>query len=148
MKILLWCILITLWIINYHVWISYEEESKDGNKKRTLLIVSSTLQTMATALVIWLLYPSYYPKHSFWVLLDIPINVFLFYAGSILITGIICGIYKAIGHHYAQKIEKASHYDTLQFRKDIESADGEIEEIFYVHIFYIIMIILTISNYI
>lgn len=139
MKLLIWCIIITLWTINYHIWISY---NKKTNKKIGLLIIAIIIQMANIGIHIWTINPLYYIERSFiYIFLDVILNGFILLALASLVTCIICGIYKAIGHRYVEKIERTLNYDTLQFRTDTENADKEIEKFFYSHIFYFITII-------
>ena len=143
MKFLICCILIVLWCINYRIYYMHVTEHK-----KNYFVFYIILQTICNALVICLLCPHYYSKHSFWAILDIPLWVFICYAFSIFFSLAFYEIYKLVCHHYARKIKNASHKDTLQFIKDVESADNEISKFFIGPLFYIIMIILTLLIYV
>ena len=139
MKLLIWFIIITLWCINYNVWLSYSEKS---NKKTILLIISIIIQIVIMSLLIWSFNSLYYKEHSFiYVILDVVSYGFIFLLITALITCIICGTYKAIGHRYIDKFKKTSNYDISQFITNTENADKKIDKFFSSHIFYLIFTI-------
>jgi hypothetical protein len=139
MKLFIWFIIIALWCINYHIWISYNEKT---NKKTGLLIIAIIIQIAIIGIHIWTINPLYYIERSFiYIFLDVISNGFILLALASLITCIICGTYKAIGHRYIKEIEQTLNYDILQFRTDTENADKKIDKFFSSHIFYLIFTI-------
>ena len=139
MKLFIWFIIIALWCINYHIWISYNEKT---NKKTGLLIIAIIIQIAIIGIHIWTINPLYYIERSFIdIFLGIILNSFIILEIAALITCIICGIYKAIGHRYIKEIEQTLNYDILQFRTDTENADKKIDKFFESHILYFIFTI-------
>ena len=139
MKLFIWFIIITLWCINYHIWLSYNEKT---NKKTGLLIIAIIIQIAIIGTHIWTINPLYYIERSFiYIFLSIILNSFIILEIAALITCTICGIYKAIGHRYIKEIEQTLNYDILQFRTDTENADKKIDKFFESHILYFIFTI-------
>ena len=139
MKLFIWCIIITLWTINYHIWISYNEKT---NKKIGLLIIAFIIQIAIIGIHIWAINPLYYIERSFiYIFLDVILSGFILLELAGLVTCIICGIYKAIGHRYIREIERNSSYDLLQLINDTKNADKKTDKFFESYILYFIFTI-------
>ena len=139
MKLFLCCIIITLWVVNYHIWISYNEKT---NKKIGLLIIAIIIQIAIIGIHIWTINPIYYIERSFiYIFLNVILNGFILLESASLVTCIICGIYKAIGHRYIREIERNSSYDLLQLINDTKNADKKTDKFFESHILYFIFTI-------
>lgn len=139
MKLFIWFIIIALWCINYHIWLSYNEKT---NKKIFFLSMAIIIQLFIMSLHIWIFNPLYYKEHSFiYVIVDVISYGFIFLLITALITCIICGIYKAIGYRYIKKLEQTLNYDTLKIRTDTKNADRKTDKFFGSHIFYFIFTI-------